>query len=205
MPWSGGDRDGSVTKQAPTKGAVADEVEVLLPQDAILQRLEHLLRTRRQIVFPGGESRGPEILKALLFGAGGEFVEVDRRVDILEVFVKEVPIRVGLPLGLFLFEECFVEPTLFGSQLGQDMQKRPRLFHPPLGVGDLADMECHHLPDHCPGMPSGVGVVAHIRDALRGEMPRADFQDAVGDIRRNPRVDPMADDVIELTELRADL
>src|SRR5438093_11787393 len=130
MPWSGAHWNGGVTEQAPTKGAVADEVEVLLPQDAVFQRLEHLLRAGGQIVFPGSESCGPEILKAFLFGAGGEFMEVDGRVDILEVFVKEIIIRVGLPFGLFLLEECFVAPTLIGSQLGQDKPKRPILFHP---------------------------------------------------------------------------
>ena len=63
----------------------------------------------------------------------------------------------------------------------------------------------HHLPNHGAHISAGQRVIAHECDALRREQFAAKRQQAVANRLRNPGIETVRDDVIELTEFNTDL
>lgn len=59
----------------------------------------------------------------------------------------------------------------------------------------------HHLRD----FPTGISVVADIRYAGRRQILAADSHEPLANLRGNPTVDAVRDDVVELAEIRGDV
>jgi hypothetical protein len=138
----------------------------------------------------------------MLRGVPGELVEVHRIVAFRHVIVRHVLVRLLLD-----------EPDLFASQRAvrsignrprQEVEQRPSRAHPFGCVFDPPRLEQHHVANHSVRRPPGQRVVADIGDTIRREILAADRQHPVADLRRDPRVDAVRDDVVEGAVLRAD-
>jgi len=68
-----------------------------------------------------------------------------------------------------------------------------------LGVVKLIGMEAHHVPYHLAHVPAWIGVVAYIGDALRRQVLRANGQNLILNLIRNPGVHTMTNDIVKKT------
>ena len=63
----------------------------------------------------------------------------------------------------------------------------------------------HHVADHAAHVPARKRVVADVRNAVRREVVPADREDVLPHRRRHPRIDAVADDVVERAPRRVDV
>src|SRR5581483_378648 len=149
----------------------------------------------------GRKFRFTQILEAVATGALDEFVEVNWNVEGCEVVVVD---RAGTqsPHTLeFAFEQL---PVRVGLRPGfhNALDELDSLMHAFFGAGSVTRLEKHHVTDHISNVSAGIGVIADISDAIRGQSFPADGEHFLLYFGRNPGIDTMSDDVVELA-LRA--
>jgi hypothetical protein len=133
-----------------------------------------------------------------------ELVEVAGIVHLGEIVMdQEARIAGADPLELSLHERRV--RIFIGPALRDQLRKRPRFADALAGLGERLGVEAEHLPRHAAHIAAGVDVVAHERDAVGGEVARDQSEELLAHRRRDPRVEPMRDDVVECTGIRGEL
>ena len=131
-------------------------------------------------------------------GALHELREVERLAERRQLVVEDI---LAPPLQqvveLLTYESGVVAADSGGQQLGEVQ----RLVEALASAGHAADVEQHHLAQHLADVAARVGVVAHIGHAHGREPLGAHLQDALLHVGRDPRIQPVRDDVVELAEV----
>ena len=150
------------------------------------------------------KSASAEILESVPSRGFGKLVEIEGLVDLLEMIVEEV--RVGLvPERIELLPERHAVGTGGGRALRQEVEQPAGLLHLGDGARERRGVIDHHVADHPADVPAGKRVVAHVRDAVRREIVPADREDPFPHGGRHPRIDAVANDVVELAPRRVDV
>ena len=133
-----------------------------------------------------------------------ELVEVHRVVDRRQVVVEqERRIAVGHLLELALHHgRVFVRRC---SAAGEQPCQRLGLGDPLPRVGQVVDVEVQHLPHHPAQVAARIHVIAHERDAARREVLCKHREQAVPHLGRDPGIQPVRDDVVELAGVRPEV
>ena len=130
----------------------------------------------------GGQLGFAEELQAVPLCLLDELVEVHRIVDLGEIVVKEVR-WVALQDVLELDLELGTGSVVHRPPRGDQPRQRLRLGDPRRRVGEVIGVEPQHLPRDPAHVAPRIGVVAHVGDAVRGQV--AGHQLEAGD--RAPR------------------
>ncbi len=135
-----------------------------------------------------------------------ELREIDRGVALFQVLVEQVAIRAFLE-QLDGFAEELTVAGLLRDRVGQKAQQGPSLAD--ADQRRLAPktpiVQPQHGPDHAAHMPARIAVVADVADAVRDQVPAADVEDLFLHFGRNPRIDAVANNVIEAVEAIVDI
>ena len=87
-----------------------------------------------------------------------------------------------------------------------DLREQAARFRDTLrGVFDGSRVVQQDLTNHLSRVAAGIDVVAHERDALGCQAFAADRQQTIAHVRRNPGVEAVGEDVIELAYVRAEI
>jgi hypothetical protein len=151
---------------------VANEVHVLLEVQQIgtdtFERFgDWAWKERRQHLADNGLG---EILQPRRVCTLDELVEIERQVRPLEMFVKDI--RVGRAAEAFGFrrQHLMVGAGVFRGRR-EERQERFGLLDLFTRIAELAGVIPHHGTRHLTHVPAGIRVVAHIRHAVRAELP----------------------------------
>ena len=162
-----------------------------------------LLHLGRQVVESRVVPRLGQKLQALFGRRLRELVEVERLVDLVQELVNEIVVRFALKSFRFTADDARVGSLVVGDRLHQEVQQTPRFGQPLVRLFQVTGVEMEHVLGDAPEMPAGIRVVTDIGHAVRRQAVTADGQDFVPDRRGNPRVDSVADDVVELAKFFA--
>ena len=132
-----------------------------------------------------------QILQAMPARVRSELVEPHGIVDRRQIVVEQ-----GIVTVLHDVFRLFVV----------DLREQAARFRDALrGVFDASRVVQQDLTDHLSRVAAGIDVVADERDALGRQAFAADGQQAVAHVRRNPGVEAVGEDVIELAFVRAEI
>ncbi len=143
-------------------------------------------------------------LKAVALSMGGKIPEVNEVVDGRKVVVEQAAAIAFEHRLHFGFQQR--RPTGGNGFLLQEVLQEPAcLLDAPLRNFDGSRVVERHIAQHLPRVPSGQGVVADEADSVRRQPFAADGKQAIADIRRDPRIQTMSHDVVELAVPRANI
>ena len=196
-----------VRQQALAEITADCEVQVLLAHDLGLSE-----RREAEIELDILSIRGTQLAlrlriaqvgQALLRGHFGEFDEIAGGVDMLQILVKDVVVRLFLE-RLHHFPNGGGQEIVVRQAVAQQHQHGPGTGQALVVVLRAVAVHQHGVAHHVAGLPAGIGVVTDVGHAQRREVFAADAQDGLLDFGRHPAEDAVHDDVVELAEFGGD-
>ena len=182
------ERDLLVAQQGFAEAPQLAEIHVLLAFDHVRGVLSGLLHCRIERLMRLGFG---QILQAVPSRVRSELVEPYGIVDRRQIVVEQAIVAV--------LHDVF---RLFVV----DLREQAARFRDALrGVFDGSRVVQQDLTDHLARVAAGIDVVADERDALGRQAFAADRQQAIAHVRRNPGVEAVGEDVIELAFVRAEI
>ena len=182
------ERDLLVAQQGFAEAPELAEIHVLLAFDHVRRVLLGWLHCRIERLMRLGLG---QILQAMPARVRSELVEPYGIVDRRQIVVEQ-----GIVAVLHDVFRLFVV----------DLREQAARFRDALrGVFDGSRVVQQDLTDHLSRVAAGIDVVADERDALGRQAFAADRQQAIAHVRRNPGVEAVGEDVIELAFVRAEI
>ena len=145
------------------------------------------------------QHRLAQVLQTMSSGVLDEFGKVQGMMDRAQLVMID-GFRTSLLHLLQLLLDQQAKGVARRPGFNDEAQERERPGDLFFGILDAPHMTEHHFPDHLAQMTAGQSVVADKGNSVRGEQLAAKGEQAISHGLRNPGIEAVRDDVIELPE-----